>query len=175
MATHKLETHKPKYKQPWFIRRVVYVVVAVVALIANYFFDIPVAQTNTWYPAVESVVEFVAPLLLFYAATKANPGSDANVTEEDLTDAQVNVIEARERVERAKETETVLDDIASRLNLSVVTVSNLIEEVRSANAERPAVNVPHEVGQEDYDGPIDSGPPVELSLDSLRDRLSGSR
>ena len=169
MTSHKLETQKPKHKQPWFIRRVIYAFVAVVALVANYFFDIPVTQTNAWYPMVETIVDFVAPVLLIFAATKANAGADANLTESDLTETQLNVIEARERVETAKETESKLDDIASRVNLAMVSVTNLVDEIR------PILNKPPQVTEEvRYEEPSELAPPVELSLESLRDRMSDS-
>lgn len=169
MGTHK---NDPKYKQPFYIRRVIYIVVAVAALIANYFFGISTTLTNTWYPNVELLIDFLAPFLLIYAATKANAGSDADLTEEDLTEAQQNILDAKSRVEQAKETESRLDDVTSQLQLGMVTITELIREFQNTT---PVTNITH-VHQTDEGEhkPADvTPPPVELSLDALRERMSG--
>ena len=70
---------KDNIKQPWFRRKVAYVVVAIVGLIAAAFGLVDEAQIDAI-----AASPILATLVGLFAAAKTTPGSDSTVTADDV-------------------------------------------------------------------------------------------
>lgn len=70
---------KDNIKQPWFRRKVAYVIVAIVGLIAAAFGLVDEAQIDAI-----AASPILATLVGLFAATKTTPGSDSTVTADDV-------------------------------------------------------------------------------------------
>lgn len=158
--------------KPYLIRRIVYIVVAVVVFVANYFFGVSAEQTDNWWPMIDGAIGFLAPLVLIYAASKANAGSDANISTEDFSEAQKKVVESQELVRKADATESKIDDISSRVNLVVTTVSEFVNSQKKIWDDLNNTKVVVVDDEENKSEPEPQKNESELSLDYLRDIIS---
>ena len=116
-----------RLRQPWLIRRIIYILAGVVGVVAAVFFGATADHLDTIDRAMATLTPIILALVSTLAAPKANPGADAGapvVVEPapapDLSGAIADVVEqVLGRVipagaHRADHT-TGLDDLRSRL------------------------------------------------------------
>lgn len=152
-VTTSTDTARPKWKQQWLIRRVVYIVLAIVGVVVAQFVDIAPERTDSWLRSADSILDIVLPIFLGVAAVKANPGSDSNLTETDVERADRLLSEA-------KKTETKMDDMLAQLGWVAARFKSQVDLI-------PVEEIREQV-EVSKKNPNDEN----LSLDDLRDMLS---
>lgn len=79
--------HKPNWQESWWIRRIIYAVLALALTIAVGGGWITDTQADTWLAQADNIISILAAVGLGIAATKTHHGSDDPTTVRDVADA----------------------------------------------------------------------------------------
>lgn len=79
--------HKPNWRESWWIRRIIYAVLALGLTIAVGGGWVTDTQADTWLAQADNIISILAAVGLGIAATKTHHGSDDPTTVRDVAEA----------------------------------------------------------------------------------------
>lgn len=145
MASHSTT---PKWREPWALRKLAYIIVGFVGLVLWYFGFIEQDQADALANS-----PLLATLVSWIAASKTHEGSDSTATEEDVARERTRVERAEEQLAAARKTESKLDDATALLELTAA-------RLESAGAIPPAAQHVAAVSKAEGSLPVYTGPGI---------------